>query len=225
MFKQLRNSNKVGQTLILGILCLFCMGASVFRYYYSGRTWQFLFLNWNLFLAAIPWLLSNFLTFRPTLQNNKIILSLFFGLWIIFFPNAPYILTDLIHLREDSQMPIWFDLIFILAFSWTGLLFGFLSLMDFERFFQLHFPKWMVFCLSTFLLFLAAFGIYLGRFLMLNSWDLFVEPLQLLKLLPKYFLHPLNHLDTWGLTLFMGSFLNLIFWSLKIIKGLSLKNV
>lgn len=217
MFKKLIERNRLGQTLILGMLCLFCGSASIFRYYYSGGTWQFIFLNWNLFLAGIPWLLSSFLIFRPALQKNKALLFLFFGLWMVFFPNAPYILTDLIHLREDSQMPIWFDLIFILSFSWTGLLFGFLSLMDFETFFKLHFPKLVVFSLSTTVLFMAAFGIYLGRFLMLNSWDVFVDPLQLFLQLKKYFLHPLNHLDTWGLTLFMGSFLNLVFWSLKVI--------
>ncbi len=120
-------------------------------------------------------------------------------------------------MREDSQMPIWFDLIFILSFSWTGLFSGFLSLMDFEQFFKLHFSKLVVFSLSTTVLFMAAFGIYLGRFLTLNSWDVFVDPLQLSIQLKKYFLHPLNHLDTWGLTLFMGSFLNLVYWSLKMI--------
>ncbi len=202
--------------MILTLLCLFCVVASIFRYYYSN-TFQFIFLNWNLFLAAIPWMLSSFLSFRPDLQQRKLLLFLLFCIWVLFFPNAPYILTDLIHLRLDSKMPIWFDLVFILSFSWTGLMFGFLSLMDIESFLKLHFSKWKVFLLSTIVLFMAAFGIYLGRYLELNSWDALREPVSFLGTISKYFLHPLNHLDTWGLTLFMGAFLNLVFWSLKII--------
>ena len=216
MLKKLVEDNRLGQTMILVLLCLFCILASVFRYYYSDTT-QFLFLNWNLFLAAIPWLLSSFISFRPDLQKKKFLLFLLFCIWMLFFPNAPYILTDLIHLRLDSEMPIWFDLVFILSFSWTGLMFGFLSLMDIESFLKQHFSKWKVFLLSTIVLFIAAFGIYLGRYLELNSWDAIREPLSFLGAMKKYFLQPLNHLDTWGLTLFMGAFLNLVFWSLKII--------
>lgn len=216
MLKRIVENSRFGQTLILTLLCLFCVLASVFRYYYSN-TFQFIFLNWNLFLAAVPWLLTSFISFRPDLQKNKILLFFLFCIWMLFFPNAPYILTDLIHLRLDSEMPIWFDLVFILSFSWAGLMFGFLSLMDLESFLKQHFSTWKVSLLSTFVLFFAAFGIYLGRYLELNSWDALREPFAFLGMMKKYFLTPLNHLDTWGLTLFMGAFLNLVFWSLKII--------
>ncbi|MEM1121371.1 MAG: DUF1361 domain-containing protein, partial [Bacteroidota bacterium] len=150
-------------------------------------------------------------------RKSRLGLFVIFLIWCLFFPNAPYILTDLIHLRLDSEMPLWFNLVYILVYSWTGLLFGFLSLMDIERFVKIYFRPFTVFFFSTFLLFLASFGIYLGRFLEMNSWDLLYEPLTVLRTLTKYFLRPMNHLDTWGLTLFMGGFLNLVYWSLKVL--------
>lgn len=216
MVKRLIKYNRVGQVLIIGLLCLFCLIASIFRYYYSNSA-QFLFLNWNLFLAAIPWVLSSLLCLYPKVQRYKLLVFIVLGFWILFFPNAPYILTDLIHLREESDMPLWFNLIYILSYSWTGLLLGFLSLMDIEDVLKQFMNEFVVFGLSTSLLFLAAFGIYLGRFLELNSWDAIHEPFIFLDMIKKYFLTPMNHGDTWGLTIFMGAFLNLVFWSLKVI--------
>ena len=179
---------------------------------------MFLFLNWNLFLAFIPWALSSLVMLKPEIQNKKrtIVLLLFF--WLLFFPNAPYILTDLFHLNANSSMPIWFDLILILSFAWVGLVFGMLSLWDIEKLMMKRMSSTWTSILSTAFLFLSSFGIYLGRYLRWNSWDIVHNPSGIIYDVGDRFLHPFDHPRTWGVTIFMGIFLNMVYWSLKLMK-------
>ncbi len=132
MYKQLIKTNQFQISVFMGILSLFCFGLSLFRVEISG-TRHFLFLNWNLFLAFVPWLLTMTLTISPNLRKSRIAVFGMLGVWLLFFPNASYILTDLFHLSHHSSMPIWFDLVLILSFAWTGLLYGFLSLWHLEE--------------------------------------------------------------------------------------------
>ncbi|MGG1924203.1 DUF1361 domain-containing protein [Chryseobacterium sp. NRRL B-14798] len=116
--------------VLLIMMTIFCFSLSAFRYYISD-TKVFLFLNWNLFLAWIPLLLSSFvLAFNI---RSKISLVFIIIIWILFFPNSPYILTDLFHLRARNSIPVWYDLIVILSYAWTGLICGFISLNDIEK--------------------------------------------------------------------------------------------
>lgn len=193
-----------------------CFFMSIVRVYYSKQM-LFLFLNWNLFLASISWALTNIVILYPQLKEKKITYFILLGTWLLFFPNAPYILTDLFHLRVETNVPIWFDLILILSFAWTGLLFGFLSLWDIEKLFseQLH-TNW-VRAISITLLFLGSFGIYLGRFLRWNSWDIISEPFRLVYDISDRFMNPFHHGRTWGVTFTMFAFLNIVYWSFRLV--------
>ena len=217
MLKALKERNRLNESVFMGVLTLFCFGVSLFRYVYS-ETNVFLFLNWNLFLAFIPWALTSLVMLRPKIQKFRITLFILLASWLLFFPNAPYILTDLFHLRLKSSMPIWFDLILILSFAWTGLLFGFLSLWDIERILQNFTKKSYVILISIGLLFAGSFGIYLGRFLRWNSWDIVREPFTLMYEIGDRFINPFEHPRTWGMTLFMGLFLNIIYLSFRLIR-------
>jgi uncharacterized membrane protein len=98
-------------------------------------------------------------------------------LWLLFFPNAPYIITDLLHLKGYSQNILWFDSLLIFTFAITGLLIGLNSLNIVHQSLELmlgKIPAWSAVIGSVILL---GFGIYLGRYCRLNSWDLFNEPL------------------------------------------------
>ena len=100
--------------------------------------------------------------------------------WLLFFPNAPYILTDIIHLNSRSQRYYWADLILILLFALTGLVLGFLSLFLMQRIVARRFgwpTGWLFVCVVAVL---SGFGIYAGRFLRWNSWDVVFSPLNLL---------------------------------------------
>ena len=205
------------ESLFLLVLTIFCFFISVLRLLYSD-TPTFLFLNWNLFLAFIPWALTSILLLTQNFQKSKIIVGLTLTIWLLFFPNAPYILTDLFHLRNRSSAPMWFDLVLILSFAWTGLLFGFMSLWDIEKILSKWLNKIHVNFISVFLLFIGSFGIYLGRYLRWNSWDILQEPIGLFYEIGSRLTNPLTYPKAWGMTLFMGIFLNIVYWSFRMMR-------
>ena len=217
LLKKLKENNRLNETLFLGGLSMFCLAVSLFRFVYTDTN-VFLFLNWNLFLAFIPWGLSSVMMLRPRMRQSKWMLMLLLCVWLLFFPNAPYILTDLFHLRLNSSMPVWFDLVLILSYAWTGLLFGFLSLWDIECVLRKRLSTKVVTGISVLLLFLGSFGIYIGRYLRWNSWDLLTSPFQLLYDIGDRLANPFSHPRTWGMTLLMGIFLNIIYFSFRLIR-------
>ncbi len=208
------------KSLFLLVLTIFCFSISIIRAVYSDSN-LFLFLNWNLFLAFIPWALTSVLMLTSKLQRSKIIVGLTMVTWLLFFPNAPYILTDLFHLKQRSFTPIWFDLVLILSFAWTGLLFGFMSLWDIEKILSKSMKSIYVNMISVILLFVGSFGIYLGRYLRWNSWDILNEPVGLFYEIGHRLGNPLTYPRAWGMTLFMGIFLNIVYWSFRMIKSRS----
>lgn len=218
MINKLKEHGRLSETLFLGLISIMCFSFSVFRFIYTD-THAFLFLNWNLFLAFIPWLLSSVLIIYPKLQKLKVAFSILVAVWLLFFPNAPYIFTDLFHLQTKTSMPIWFDLILILSFAWTGLLFGFMSLWDIELILSRKINKKIVPLLSAGLLFIGSFGVYIGRYLRWNSWDIIREPLALVYDIGNNFVNPLQHPRTWGMTFSMFLFLYMIYWSFRLVKN------
>lgn len=217
MIKLLKESNRLNETLFMGGLSLLCFSFSIFRFIYTD-TKVFLFLNWNLFLAFVPWAVTSVTILKPKLQTYRITIFILLSIWLLFFPNAPYILTDLFHLRLKSAMPKWFDLILILSFAWTGLVFGFLSLWDIEKILSKSINRIWMSLISVCLLFIGSFGIYLGRYLRWNSWDIINEPFNLLYDITDRLINPFDHPRTWGVTLFMGIFLNMIYWTFRFVK-------
>lgn len=217
MYKFLPNRINWYETYFLGFSCFLCFGLVLFRVFFTGSS-MFLFLVWNLFLAAIPWMLTRLVSLRPRFKK-PFILVLIMSTWLLFFPNAPYILTDLFHLRISQKMPIWYDLLMILSFAWTGLLFGFFSLWDIEKILKERFHNSMVKCCAMLLLFIASFGIYIGRYLRWNSWDIVTSPQPLVYDIGHRIIHPLEHPQTWGMTLFMFLFLSMMYWSMQLIKS------
>jgi len=218
MYKQLLEHHRLRETMFMGFLSIACFSFSIFRFIYSD-TKLFLFLNWNLFLAFIPWLFTSILVIYPGIHKNKLVIAILLLSWLLFFPNAPYILTDLFHLRLESTMPIWFDLVLILSFAWTGLLFGFMSLWDIEFILGSKVNKKLLPVLSSILLFLGSFGIYLGRYLRWNSWDILQEPFKLFYDIGDNLINPFRHPRTWGMTIFMFLFLSMIYWSFRFVKN------
>jgi uncharacterized membrane protein len=212
----MKETLKLPETILLGIMSVFCLGLSLARNF-KMHDGLFLSLNWNLFLAFIPWAVSSIIVLNPVLARRKLILIILLAIWLAFFPNAPYILTDLFHLRENTSVPVWFDFILIFSFAWTGLMFGFISLMEIEVILGKFMKKWVVNIAVAFLLFFGSYGIYLGRFLRWNSWDIVQEPKELAKDIADQVLNPTSHLRMYAMTLLLGILLNFMFWSIKLI--------
>ena len=209
---------RLSEAVFLGLLCLFCHCLTVYRMHHT-QTSAFLFLSWNLFLAFVPWALSTLLVLIPKLQQSNWILSIFLVVWMVFFPNAPYILTDLIHLYIHPDVPTWFELLYILSYGWAGLLFGFLSLWDMESILQKRLNLFWTTASVMLYMYLASFGISIGRFLRWNSWDFVAKPVKLLSDISELLLHPIEHPDAWGMTILMGTFLNILYLSFRLIRA------
>jgi uncharacterized membrane protein len=215
MYLFLKKSFWNQETIFLFMLTCTCFALSIFRIMLSNSN-RFIFLNWNLFLAFLPWLLTQIVLLKSSWQQNKFILFSVLSAWLLFFPNAPYILTDLFHLRLRSPVPLWFDLVLILSFAWTGLLFGFLSLLNIEKILAPMMRTNAIRIISIALLFVGSFGIYLGRYLRWNSWDIVTEPKNLIVDIGDRLINPLHHLTTWGVTFGMFIFLNMLYWSFRL---------
>jgi len=128
-------------------------------------------LIWNLFLAWMPMIFALLAREHQKEDVNPGWRFLAFGAaWLLFFPNAPYIFTDIIHLTQYYSH-FWIDLMLILINALTGLIIGFVSLYLMQsavRRMASEFTSWL-FIIAVALL--SGFGICLGRFLRLNSWD------------------------------------------------------
>ncbi|MFO7682887.1 MAG: DUF1361 domain-containing protein [Chloroflexota bacterium] len=158
----------------------------VVRIVYSGH-YAYLFLVWNLILAWLPFL---FALVVVAFRRSQLLLGAFGLLWLLFFPNTTYLVTDLIHLRHYDFIPIWYDAIMLFAFALTGLMLGLLSLYFVHAVVQSHFGTvlgWL-FVLTTAVL--GGVGVYIGRFMRWNSWDVFTNPATLLNDLTFNLLHP-----------------------------------
>jgi len=135
-----------------------------------------MFLIWNLFLAGIPYAISQLVRRSVFLKKPSLLLLSVLFIWTLFLPNAPYIITDLIHLNHIHSNLIWFDALLIFLFAANGLLLAILSMVDVYIILK---EKWnnTAASLSMILIsFLTGFGIYLGRYLRWNSWELFTQP-------------------------------------------------
>jgi uncharacterized membrane protein len=172
-----QNKYSIAVFVLLNVACAICIGLVVARVAYSD-TGRHLGLIWNLFLAWIPFMLAYFAdAVRWRRATLYIILPVIAFLWLIFYPNAPYMLTDLQDLsRRASGAPLWYDVIIVVWCSWTGMLLGLISLYLMQNIVVRSFGRrtgWVfVFVISA----LSSFGIYIGRFVRLNSWDILQNP-------------------------------------------------
>ena len=159
----------------LALLSLFSVALVVTRAAYSGEP-LYGWLIWNLFLAWIPFVLAIALYDRHRAGARAVSLLPLGALWLLFLPNAPYILTDFKHLAQSPVVPLWVDVVVLAAPAWTGMLLGFLSLYLVQSVVrQLTGPR-VAWAAAVAALGLASFGIYLGRVLRWNSWDVLANP-------------------------------------------------
>lgn len=202
-----RHKHQLGILLSLTLVSGLCTAMVVARVVYTGSL-NHVFLVWNLILAWIPLLCafaaSGLYARKSAMSRTAALLCA--GLWLIFLPNALYVITDLIHLRPTEGVPIWFDLGLLFSFAWTSLFLGFVSLYLMQNLVGRaagSLAGWL-FVLVT--LGLSGFGIYLGRFLGWNSWDIFFSPWSLMADIWSRLRHPLAHYGTFAFSLLYSVF-------------------
>ena len=156
-------------------LSLFVVGMLAVRMLYTGTSvhgW----LAWNLFLAWVPFLLALLLYERARAGASWRVLLPLGLLWLAFFPNAPYLITDLKHLGHGAQVPVLYDVLLLSAAAWLGLLLGLSSLFLVHAIARRLVGALDAWALVVAVLALSSFGIYLGRVQRWNSWDVVVHP-------------------------------------------------
>ena len=158
----------------LGGASALCLGLELVRE--DRYALDFRFLVWNLILAWIPLILALGAYDAYRRGRGLLWLSPALGLWLLFLPNAPYIVTDFVHLSASSRAPLWFDGIEVSAFAWTGMLLGFVSLYLVHAVLRHQFGTLLGWGAVLFVLALSGAGVYLGRVKRWNSWDLLTQP-------------------------------------------------
>jgi uncharacterized membrane protein len=173
-----------------------------------------LFLIWNLFLAVIPYSISHLIKidFSLKLYNFKNLLLLI--TWFLFIPNTFYLITDFVHLHHISTPQLVFDFILFTSFTIAGSYCGILSIFNIYNQILFFHSKKTATIFTILISYLCAFGIYLGRILRFNSWDIISNPFSLINSILKSAFQP----ETIVFTLILGSVIvsvNLIYFNVK----------
>lgn len=201
-----RDANTV---LMLGAASAVAFSLLALRILISNRI-QHLYLPWNLFLAWLPLVFAvasmrlgdrlGWRDWRPWTAAAS---------WMLFFPNAPYLFTDIVHLGPVHDTRFWIDMILILLFAWPGFLIGCVSLRMMHRHVSRAFNEWVGWMFAISACGLAGVGVYIGRFQRWNSWDVLTNPIglaaDLFSLLGLPFTHPAYRFSIlFGALIFIG---------------------
>lgn len=207
---KLLSSQTFRQHGMLLLLTAFCFGMLLVRAKITHTIFYF-FLVWNLFLAFTPFAITTLMMSRVQFLERKALFYPSFLCWLLLLPNAPYLITDFIHLGQKPVVPAWFDVLLLISFAITGLLFGITSMKAMRKILMVKFNPQIAGVAMAVVCFLSGFGVYLGRVLRYNSWDVLHRPFELI----GDILYSLVAHDTWrtawGITLGFGTLLYLLY--------------
>jgi len=183
-------------------------------------------------MRTVPLLASTLVRAARFVSAPRVAQAALFAVWLCFLPNAPYLLTEFVHLDPQyavaeppirmlaavsphRNVPVWFDALLILTFAWNGLLLGFVSLHLVHHAVREHLGAAWGWATVVAVLCLSGFGVSLGRFERWNSWDIFSRPAHLLADVASRVINPLQHTRTTGATLALSAFLLLAYLSIE----------
>ena len=174
-----------------------CLSILALRMFYTHSS-TYSYLAWNLFLAWLP-VVGACISCNLRLWSSKLAwlpITLCACLWLIFLPNAPYLITDLVHLKPRGDFSYWCDLVMFVTFAWTGIFLGLVSLYLMQEMVERRAGSVVSWIFVLMVTVLSSFGIYLGRFPRWNSWDVAAQPTGLAADIWDRLWHPFAHLQT-----------------------------
>jgi uncharacterized membrane protein len=185
-----------------------------------AHSWQVLsysqdFMIWNTFLAFIPLVLSVWL-FRLSHTRSQVWWLVFF-IFILFLPNAPYILTDIIHLIAliRQEYSVWTITLVLIPQYLLFMLAGFeayvISLINLGYYCDRLGKGKSLIAIELITHGLCSLGIYLGRFQRFNSWDILTKPDNLVDSIVE------NLTGKWSVMMISITFivLTVLYWIMK----------
>lgn len=203
------------------LLTSFCIGLIAYQSIFTAN-YTYFFLAWNLFLAWVPLFFA--LIWQKRLELNKPLAAWkqlgLFGLCLLFWPNAPYLITDLVHLNRWINPAQWTDIIVFFASACTGLLLGLYSLYKIHQILSRTFSAFKCLLIMIGTIVLSSYGIYLGRVQRWNSWDIVTKPHHLIR---DAFVQ-LGSPEAWSIIIGFSLFLGFsYFLTLQLIKNVRSK--
>jgi uncharacterized membrane protein len=202
---------------VLAAASTFAVGLVILRFLLSGNV-NYANLVWNLVLAWVPLGLALLVYDRHRRGARGLSLVLPLALWLVFLPNAPYLVTDFMLLRVIQDMPVWFDVALLTTFGWTGLMLGFVSVYLVQAVARRLAGLVAGWICATGALAISGVGIYLGRYLRWNSWDLLVQPAAVLRDAAARLESP----QLIGMSLVMSAFLIVAYTMLYVVLDVAL---
>jgi uncharacterized membrane protein len=176
------------------------------------RNFNYSYLIWNLFLAWVPMVLALLCGDRFRRGEHRTWrFAALAAAWLLFFPNAPYIFTDFIHLVYGHHQRFWVDLTLILMCALTGLVLGFVSLYLMQSIVRRLYGQVASWLFVLVVAGLSGFGIYLGRFVRLNSWHVVTRPMKLYQGVADWAANPLASSTTFTFPLLFATFILLAY--------------
>ena len=206
------------QKLPLAALVGWCLALLAARTWYA-RNMTYWFMAWNLFLALVPVVAASVLHVASRHRRWFALKAIAFCVWLVFMPNAPYLVTDFIHLANRPPVPLWFDIALFGSYAATGLLLGYSAVADVEAVVVARFGRIAGMLVAAGSLLLCGFGIYLGRILRWNSWDIVTTPLPLAREIADRALNPSAHPAAWGASAIYGVGLVLGYLAIRGVAG------
>jgi uncharacterized membrane protein len=165
--------------------CTMLAGTFLAARFFFTRSIHHGHLAWNMLLAWVPYVCSIVLLCLADRAGapqrcpwRRSLIAAVALIWLGFFPNAPYLVTDFVHLTPSASLAWWYDIGLIATFAWTGFMLAIVSLSIVQELVTRRYGSargWMV-AIATIVL--SSAGIYIGRFVRLNSWDVVIKPLR-----------------------------------------------
>ena len=211
------NGELFKRLLIFATLLGWCAALLLVRFI-RAQSFDLAFMAWNLVLAATPAIAAWLFASTAAKRSPAAVQVLWFALWLAFLPNAPYVLTDFLHLAPSPAIPLWYDIALLASCAGTGLLLGYTSLADVQDVISRRYSARLGWALAAAALFLSGFGIYLGRFLRWNSWDVLINPLKIIFGTARWLSDPVSRSQAIGVTLIYGITLLLGYIALRMLQ-------
>lgn len=210
MNKKLRSPHRFIASLILASVV--SMALLSFRIIESDSL-RYIFLFWNLILAAFAPLIAWWLVVRIRkygwMKWQQIALTI---LWTVFLPNSFYVITDFIHLRATYEASLFYDIAMLSSFTFSAVIMGYISVYMIHVELRKHLSINSAWAIVGILFLASSFAIYLGRFTRWNTWDILLKPAGLLFDVSDRFVNPAAHSETYQVTLVFFALFFSVYW-------------
>lgn len=210
MLKEIFYISKTVRSLLILTLILATVRIFVFKTTTSN------YIYWNLFLALIPLFISSLIFyFNSKNKINKVALVLGIIIWLLFLPNALYIVTDLIHVGRIRAVPTMFDAVLVFSAALSGVIIGIISIFRMEDVLKKFYSSKIVSYIILFSILFASFGVYIGRFLRFNSWDIVTNAILLWTNIKEIFINPIVNSEAFLYTILFFALFYILYITFK----------